>query len=42
MVRQKAGGSVTGHPGVARGEVKVKQSARADLEKNWDALEARV
>ncbi len=39
---QKAGGSVTGSPGVARAETHVKQSARADLLKNWDALEARV
>lgn len=39
---QKAGGSVTGSPGVARSETHVKQSARADLLKNWDALEARV
>lgn len=37
-----AGGSIAGSPGVARGEVHVRQSARADLEKNWDAMEARV
>jgi len=37
-----AGGSVTGSPGVARGEVHVNQSVRADLASNWEKLEARV
>jgi hypothetical protein len=39
---RQAGGSITGSPGVARAETHVKQSARADLLKNWDAMEARV
>jgi hypothetical protein len=39
---QKAGGSITGSPGVARAETHVSQSVRADLLKNWDAQEARV
>ncbi len=39
---KRAGGSITGSPGVARSEAHVSQSARNDLLKNWDALEARV